>query len=157
MTIQIIPATTTDIREMVELSYQKRRDYERAQPQFWKYADGAEKIQEDWFVELLDKDDHIMLVAKSEGVISGFVIGRIIPCPEVYEAGLTLMIDDFCVSSSDLWESVGKKLIEEIKICSKKKGAQQILIVCGAHDQPKKEFLKNINLSIASEWYVSGI
>ena len=157
MTIQIIPATTTDIREMVALSYQKRRDYEKAQPLFWKYAQGAEKSQEDWFVELLDKDDHIMLVAKSEEVISGFIIGRIIPCPEVYAAGLTLMIDDFCVSSADLWGFIGKKLIEEIKIYSKKKGVQQILIVSGAHDKPKREFLKNMNLSIASEWYVGGI
>jgi len=157
MTIQIIPATTQDIREMVALSYQKRRDYEKAQPQFWQYAEGAEKIQDDWFRELLGKDDHIILVAKSEQKIIGFIIGRITPCPEVYAAGLTLMIDDFCVSSLDLWESVGKKLIEEIKISSKKKEAQQILIVCGAHDKPKREFLKNTNLSIASEWYVGGV
>jgi len=157
MTIQIIPATTTDISDMVALSYKKRRDYEQAQPLFWKYAEGAEKSQEDWFAELLGKDDHVMLVAKSEQIILGFVIGRIIPCPEVYAAGLTLMIDDFCVSSSGLWESVGKKLIEEIKIYSKKKGAKQILIVCGAHDQPKRELLKNTNLNIASEWYVGEV
>jgi hypothetical protein len=68
-----------------------------------------------------------------------------------------LMIDDFCVKSENLWQSVGAGLIEAIKIPSKAKGAMQILVVCGAHDHPKRKFLREQNLSIASEWFVGGV
>jgi hypothetical protein len=142
---------------MVVLSYQKRRDYEQAQSQFWKYAEGAEAVQTKWFAELLERDDYIILIAKSEQKVIGFTIGRIIPCPEVYEAGLTLMIDDFCVESPSLWESVGKKLIEKICTAAKLKNAKQILIVSGHHDKSKRRFLKTLGLGMASEWYVGKI
>ena len=80
------------------------------------------------------------------------------PAPEVYNpGGLTLMIDDFCVQSENLWQSVGAGLIEETKDAAKAKGAKQILVVCGAHDNPKRKFLREQNLQVASEWFVGGI
>ncbi len=80
------------------------------------------------------------------------------PAPEVYNpGGLTLMIDDFCVKSENLWQSAGTRLIEAIKFPSKAKGAMQILVVCGVHDHPKRKFLSEQNLSIASEWFVGGV
>ncbi|MFM8454917.1 MAG: hypothetical protein ACKOAD_08215 [Gammaproteobacteria bacterium] len=90
--------------------------------------------------------------------ILGFVIGKLMPAPEVYNPGrLTLMIDDFCMKSENLWQSVGHELIEETKAAAKVKGATQIVVVCGAHDLPKRKFLSEQNLSIASEWFVGGI
>lgn len=78
--------------------------------------------------------------------------------PEAYDpGGLTLMIDDFCVKAPELWNTVGKSLINKIKIIVKAKGAEQILIVAGAHDQAKVQFLRSIVLSIASEWYIGSI
>ncbi|MBY0534089.1 MAG: hypothetical protein K2P31_03895 [Rickettsiaceae bacterium] len=80
------------------------------------------------------------------------------PAPKVYNpGGLTVMIDDFCVTSTNLWQSVGVRLIEETKAAAKVKGASQILVVCGAADLPKRKFLTDRNLSIASEWFVGGI
>jgi len=90
--------------------------------------------------------------------ILGFIIGKLIPAPEVYNpGGLTLMIDDFCVRSENLWQSVGHRLIEETKAAAKSRGATQILVVCGAHDLPKRKFLSEQNLQVASEWFVGGI
>lgn len=63
---------------MEELSYQKRKNYEHAQSQFWKYAENAESIQTKWFEELLAHQDYILLVAKSETKIVGFVIGNML-------------------------------------------------------------------------------
>ena len=94
--IKVAQATKTDVASMVNLSYQKRRAYEKAQPQFWRYAEGAEEGQGKWFEELLGHDDHIILVAKSDTETIGFIIGRLVKAPEVYDpGGLTLMIDDF--------------------------------------------------------------
>ena len=76
------------------------------------------------------------------------------PAPEVYNpGGLTVMIDDFCVTSENLWQSVGAKLIEETKA----RGATQIVVVCGAADLPKRKLLMDQNLSITSEWFVGRL
>lgn len=90
--------------------------------------------------------------------ILGFIIGRIMPAPEVYNlGGLTLMIDDFCVTSENLWHSVGAELIENIKDVAFRRDAVQIVVVCGSVDLPKRKFLMDQNLSVASEWFVGGI
>ena len=149
-------AASPDVDAMVALSRVKRLAYSKAQPQFWKYARDAEQIQNKWFYELLGKDDYIMLVSENHGAINGFIIGRIINPPEVYDAGLTIMVDDFCVANED-WPIVGGQLIAELKTIAKQKGAGQLLVVCGSHDASKRKFLKGLDLSVASEWYVGGI
>jgi predicted acetyltransferase/RimJ/RimL family protein N-acetyltransferase len=150
----------SDTLAIVLLSKAKRKLYEKAQPQFWRYAgEEGDKAQEKWFKELLEDKNHVMFTAENDSQeILGFVIGKLMPAPEVYNpGGLTLMIDDFCVQSENLWQSVGHALIEETKAAAKAKGAKQILVVCGAHDHPKRKFLGEQNLSIASEWFVGGI
>lgn len=150
----------SDTLAMVSLSKAKRKLYEKAQPQFWRYAgEEGDKAQEKWFKELLEDKNYAMFTAESETQeILGFVIGKLMPAPEVYNpGGLTLMIDDFCVQSENLWQSVSTRLIATVKAAAKAKGAKQILVVCGAHDYPKRKFLSEQNLSIASEWFVGGI
>ncbi len=150
----------SDIDAMVSLSKAKRLAYEKAQPQFWRYAgEEGDNTQRRWFKELLEDKNYVMFTAENgtQGIL-GFVIGKLMPAPEVYNpGGLTLMIDDFCVKSENLWQSVGARLIEETKAAAKSRGATQILVVCGAHDHPKRKFLSEQNLSIASEWFVGGI
>lgn len=154
--MKIRKATKSDIEAMVALSHIKRKAYEQAQPQFWKYAAGAEIVQSRWFTDLLTRDDHILLVAEASS-IKGFIIGRLCPAPEVYDpGGLTLMIDDFCVQNSD-WEKIGSALIDAIKSLGKENGAVQILVVSGAHDKEKLDFLIAKGLSCASHWYVGEI
>lgn len=157
--LKIRKSIIQDIESIILLSYHKRRFYEKAQPQFWKYAGPeAEITQTKWFEQLLLNEAYIMLTALSDDKVVGFIIGRLISAPEVYNpGGLTLMIDDFCVEQEKDWIFIGTKLVDEIKLLAKTKGAAQILIVCGAHDKSKRCFLKNIGLNIASEWYVGEI
>lgn len=160
MTIKILirKATEADIQDMVFLSYQKRRAYEKAQPQFWRHAEGANDLQINWFSSLLHKDNTLLLVAELQGKIQGFVVGQLIVSPEVYNpGGLTLMIDDFCVNSSSNWSLIGTHLLSQLKDLSHQQGAVQTVIVCGAHDEPKRDFLIKLGLNVASEWYVGVI
>lgn len=151
-------AAQSDVTAMVSLSHQKRLAYEKVQPQFWRYATGAEDTQTKWFEELLGKHDHILLVAESKDKLLGFVIGRLMSSPEVYDpGGLTLMIDDFCVKSPPDWIEVGKKLFIKIKEVAKSKGVAQIVAVTGHHDERKRQFLQSLGLTIASEWYVGEV
>ena len=158
MKLKITPVQAEDILEMVRLSGIKRQDYETHQPRFWRRAESADSHQERWFHHLLNTQDHILLLAKEEDQIIGFVIGRLIEAPAIYApGGLTLMIDDFCVASPQLWLTAGQELLKEISSLAKKKGSVQTVVVTGAHDTFKKEFLKSMNMTIASEWYVSSI
>lgn len=168
--VNIRPCQLSDIDAMVSLSKAKRKLYEKAQAQFWRYTgEDGDKAQEKWFKELLVNENYVMftaslfakaLVNKGSNAkeILGFIIGKLMPAPEVYNpGGLTLMIDDFCVQSENLWRSIGARLIEKTKAAAKARGANQILVVCGAHDHPKRKFLSDQNLSIASEWFAGGI
>lgn len=150
----------TDTLAMVSLSKAKRLAYEKAQPQFWRYSgEEGDNTQRQWFKKLLADEKYLMFTAESNTKeILGFIIGKLMPAPEVYNpGGLTLMIDDFCVNCENLWQSVGHKLIEAIKAPAQSKSVAQILVVCGAHDHAKRKFLSEQNLSIASEWFVGGI
>jgi hypothetical protein len=159
MDINISKSTKADIEGMVELSYKKRRFYEKAEPQFWKWAgEEGEKTQAEWFEQLLYKEDYIILIAKSNNIIQGFIIGRLVLAPEVYNpGGLTLMIDDFCVRDESDWKTVGGALIKEIKLLAKTKNVAQILVVSGDHDGSKCQFLEKLGLTVASRWYVGNM
>ena len=159
LTPTIQKATIHDVPVMVALSHQKRLVYEKAQPQFWKYAGShAEVVQAKWFEALLTQGDHLLFAAKEGDTLVGFIIGKLVAAPDVYDpGGLTLMIDDFCVAHDGMWLSVGTQLIHTIKQAAKAKGAAQIVVVCGAHDAPKRRFLQHAALTIASEWYVGDV
>ena len=147
-----------DIPSMVMLSNIKRTEFEKVIPYFWQKAENADDLQQKWFFELLNQSDYFIYLAEENSQTIGFIIGRNIKAPEVYEpGGFTLMIDDFCVASANLWEPVGNKLINAVCQKAQQHGATQLLVVCGAHDHDKKSFLKNQKLEIASEWYVKPI
>jgi len=151
---EIRNAQINDISSMVSMSYQKRRSYEKEQPQFWRHSGpNAEISQAKWFEELLNNKNYILLTAKQDAKITGFIIRQLILSPEVYNpGGLTLMIDDFCVDNEIDWQFSGKKLIDEIKKQAKEKGAVQVIVVCGEHDKSKSHFLKEVGLTVASNW-----
>ncbi len=146
--------TTQDITWMVSLSYQKRVEYSKAQPNFWKMAENANEVQAKWFEEELQNEKVIALCYENK---LGFIISKLVNPPDVYDAGLTLMIDDFCVKFEDLWMTVGKELLQECIKIGKSKGAKQVLVVCGNHDIEKYKLLESINLTIASRWYTTII
>ncbi|MBN8827964.1 MAG: GNAT family N-acetyltransferase [Sphingobacteriia bacterium] len=150
----------SDVESLVKLSRAKRLDYEKVQPIFWRYAgESGDKAQKEWFADLLEMQDYLIFTAESKDKeIIGFIIGRLMSAPEVYNpGGLTLMIDDFCVKSETLWKTVGRALLEKIKTEAKFKAAVQIVVVCGAHDESKRRFLISQKLNIASEWFVGEV
>jgi len=143
-----------DISWMVNLSHKKRLEYSKSQPHFWKMAKNSDILQEKWFEEEIATDRVIALCAEDK---KGFIIGKIINSPEVYDAGLTLVVDDFCVESPDLWPTVGSQLLNEVTSTAKQKGVIQIVVVCGDHDFQKVQLLEKLGLGVASRWYTKTI
>lgn len=63
--IDICSAVDDDIIVMVEISKIKRLNYEKSQPQFWKYAGNiAEQVQCDYFKKLVKCEKHSRALSK---------------------------------------------------------------------------------------------
>ena len=146
-------AQLADVPTIVELSEQKRREYQNYQPVFWhKAADSREKHLP-WLEKLVQREDVITLIHQQEGAIDGFIIADFVPSPPVYDAGLTCRVDDFCVASGQDWQAIGRLLLEEVMRQARQRGAAQIVVVCAHLDQPKRTMLMDLGLTLASEWY----
>ncbi|MFZ2227345.1 MAG: hypothetical protein WA090_05430 [Candidatus Nanopelagicaceae bacterium] len=154
----IRPAEDNDLNEILNLASTKRLEYETYQPVFWRGAPDAIAQQRDYLSNQIMDFEVITLVATTENKLVGFVSGRLVPAPPVYNpGGLTCSIDDFVVSKSDLWETVGIDLLNQVGKVAISKGAVQMVVVCGHVDEPKRKALGRSSLSIASEWWVAPL
>lgn len=79
---------------------------------------------------------------------------RIADLPRLVEL---LLEDELGASRESKSAVVHENYIKAFHKAAKDKGATQIVVVCGAHDHPKRKFLSEQNLQVASEWFVGGI
>ena len=144
-----------DLEEILNLANAKRLEYETYQPVFWRVATDAIAQQADYIASQIEDEKVITLVATSESKVVGFIIGRLVSAPPVYNpGGLTCSIDDFVVNENDLWETVGEDLLHQVRNAALSRGAAQVVVVCGHLNEPKRKALEKSSLPIASEWWV---
>ncbi len=154
----IRPAGNCDLEEILNLANAKRLEYEIYQPVFWRVAPDTIAQQTDYIARQIADEKVITLVATSESKVVGFVIGRLVPAPPVYNpGGLTCLVDDFVVNESDSWETVGADLLHQVRNAALSRGAAQVVVVCGHLDEPKRKALEESSLTIASEWWVAPL
>lgn len=152
-------AQLADVPAIAELAEQKRLEYQRYQPVFWRKAANSRERHIPWIEELVKRDDVITLVHEErDGIIDGFIIADFVPAPPVYDvAGPTCRVDDFTVAESQNWQAIGRELLEEVMRAAQRRGAAQIVVVCAHLDQPKRAMLAAAGFSIASEWYTKPL
>ena len=143
---------------MVELSDSKRTEYSRYSPIFWRKAKGASEKQLPFFQAQLGRDQNIVLVAEMADRVEGFIIAGIVGAPPVYDpGGKVCMVDDFTVSSPELWGTLGRALLTDASTEAKARGAVLSVVVCGHLDKAKRLMLQENGSTIASEWFVEPI
>jgi ribosomal protein S18 acetylase RimI-like enzyme len=155
----IRPMRSSDLAAVAALAQQRRRQYESFQPQFWRVAEDAVAVHTPFLEQMTLEDDAVALVAEG-GVddICGFVIGRLVPPPPVYDpGGPSGFIDDFAVAQDDQWPTVGRDLMQHAAEALRQRGAVQLVVVCGHLDEAKRATLTAAGLSLAAEWYVSSL
>lgn len=151
-------AVQQDIVRMVELSEAKRVSYESHSPLFWRKAENSAQVQSVFFEKLLEQPDWLLLVHEHEGVIDGFIIGRLMLAPPVYNpGGKACLIDDFTVTDPSHWASTGVTLHQALEAQARQAGAVVSITVSGAHDGPKRSALLGAGAHLASEWYTHAI
>lgn len=155
---RIRTAENFDLEEILNLANARRLEYETHQPVFWRVAPDAIAQQRDYIANQIADEKVISLIATLGDELIGFIIGRLVPSPPVYNpGGLTCSIDDFVVKKNDLWETVGADLLDQVRKVAVSKGAVQVVAVCGHLDEPKRKALEKSSLTIASEWWVAPL
>lgn len=149
-------ATAEDVPALVELAEQRRALYAQYQPVFWRPAADAREQHEPYLRSLLTHENVIAPVhERIDGTVDGFALATLAPSPPVYNpGGLTCFIDDLGVLDAADWAKTGQQLLTEATTEAKARRANQVVVVCGHLDQPKRAMIAAAGLSIASEWYV---
>jgi GNAT superfamily N-acetyltransferase len=148
-------AMPEDLEILLELAEQRRKQYEKYQPKFWRQAPQARELQRPYFLQLLADRANICLVSEDLGQINGFLFMTFHEAPPVYNPGCnTALVDDFVVSTHDLWASVGASLLSHARHLARSRGSSLSIVVCGAEDLPKKAMLATAGSKVSSEWHV---
>ncbi|HEY3368818.1 MAG TPA: hypothetical protein VGK74_27490 [Symbiobacteriaceae bacterium] len=151
-------ARPADVPFLVELSEQKRLEYEQYQPVFWRRAEDARERQEPFFESQVKSERVIAMVHEHRGVVDGFVIGVLVTAPPVYApGGYICSIDDYMVADPDDWETIGAVLLKEVCREARRRGAVLVNVVSGHEDGTKRAMLAEAGFTIASEWHVKPI
>ena len=141
---------------MLDLLEAKRMRYATWQPVFHRPSPGAKEGQRPYLSSLCSNPDFICLTSEEAGAVTGFLQGRIVSAPPVYDPGGTvLMIDDFVVADENLWPTTGRALVDKARTIAKSGGAALVNVVCGPNDHPKRMMLLDAGLTVASEWLVA--
>jgi len=147
-----------DVEQVEAIAENRRQRYATFQPQFRRVAPGAVE-KHAAFLRVLALDDSVVsLVSTHHATVTGYVIGRLVPPPPVYDpGGPSGYIDDFALADGADWEVLGVALLREVTKLLAAMGAAQAVVVCGAHDTQKKRALESAGLGVASEWYVATL
>lgn len=152
-------ATPADVEWMVELADSKRREYEPHAPVFQRPATNAKQAHRLWLSKLVKNPAVGTFVHEdTHGDVDGFVIITTAEAPPVYDpGGLSSLIDDFTVSSPDKWRTAGTTLLHAATTWARERGAVQVVVVSGPHDEPKRAVLRDAGLYVASEWFTAPL
>lgn len=160
--IEIHQANKNDLNNLVYLAMQRHHDYEKLQNIFWHEADDAEQLQKKYFQELLNQTKQnkpVFFIAtnKSTQEPIGIIMAQEHASPPVYNSGrITYLIDDFYVSSQELWNTVGKKLLVTMQDYLEAHGVTQIIVISADADKNKTKALQDLGPSYQplSTWYI---
>lgn len=148
-----------DVDRIAELADLKRREYEQFAPVFQRPATDAMDIHLPWLAQLVEDTEVGSFVHEdNNGEVDGFVIITTTPAPPVYDpGGLSSVIDDFVVSTPDIWPTAGAALLDVARAWARSHGAVQVVVVSGPHDVTKRAALRDAGLFVASEWFTTPL
>lgn len=152
----IQPLEQEDLEEVVAMSAKKRKDYSLVQPLFWKPGPKADEVQYKYLSGLIKEQGTLGLVLKKNKSVEGFIIGELYPSGPLYSGFGLCKVDDYMIKDQR-WETTGHSLLSSLHQQSLIKGVNNLYIVSGYHDLPKKEFLARVGLKKVSDWWTGAI
>ncbi|MEY4668710.1 MAG: hypothetical protein RL518_1409 [Pseudomonadota bacterium] len=142
-------ARSHDLPSMVKLSRQKRHDYARYQPVFWRPAEDADQKQIGFFGWLLQQEAPLLFVSEaSDGSLSGFLIALPTESLAMKDPAFRLIsglhIDDFTVAEGELWATAGRELLMAAVTEHQRRNNDSAVVnvISGTHDLAKRRLLE---------------
>jgi len=147
-----------DIPAMLSLIEAHRRSLEQLAPGFWRRSARAPGWTRRYFRFLLVTRRATMLVAEEQSQVVGMLIGRRVAAPPVYDpGGASLLIDDFCVLSPDLWPRAGAALLDAAMRGLGRPSVAQVIVIAPAADNAKSQWLASAGLTPVSSWWTKPL
>jgi hypothetical protein len=153
-------ARLSDVDRIADLAQQKRKQYAAYEPTFWRIAANALAIHRAYLAQVIQQESALCLVSDNgDGDIDGFIIGKIVEAPPVYDpGGPTCVVDDYWVQDGDRWDSVGEPLLAAVcREALRRFVASQVVVVCGHRDNAKRSLLARAGFHLGTEWYVQDL
>ena len=152
-------ASAADVERMAKLADEKRREYEPHAPMFQRPAADALKTHQPWLAHLVESPEAGTFVHDDpDGDVDGFVVVTTLSAPPVYDpGGLSSVIDDFTVSEPEKWATAGAALLDAARTWARQRGAVQVVVVTGPHDEPKRAVLEAAGMYVVSEWFTTPL
>lgn len=142
-----------------DFAAEKRAEYEEYSPVFWRRAaDGREKHQP-FLRQCIGSNDYAAFTAERGNAIGGVILGnrRGAPPPFHTDSEPTWFVDDFYVARPELWETVGKALLDRLTEEASSNGAERLVAVGAHRDTPKRSFLLDAGWAVAAAWWVHPV
>jgi hypothetical protein len=154
MSMIVRDARWSDVGELVALIQERRRELEAFDPRFWRSAGQAAAHTRRFYRWLLLTGRGALLLAEEEGRVIAFLTARRVKAPPVYDpGGITILIDDFCVATPQLWPSAGSLLLEALRSRGRQRGWRQMVVAAPAADQVELDLLRRHELTHTSSWW----
>ena len=142
----IRPLTAADVPRVLELSEQKRREYQDYSPVFWRMSPLPRETFGSYMQSQIENPQVVALAHQHNGKIDGYVL-----------ANAQGYIDDYTVAAPNLWPKVGADLLRAAGDEAHKRGIKSLLVVCGAGDIPKRKMLAAQGFTMGTDWYVKPL
>lgn len=121
---------------------------------FWARGDNTAELTQAFFGYLTQSDEAIVLCARTEANVQGFVIALKHAVPPAYAPpGDTYLIDDFALADAALWPSVGVALMQAAEAAAKAKGAGQLIAVSAMVEHARSETYAAEGFNPVSQWW----
>lgn len=157
--VTIEPARPEDAHDAALLADEKRREYERYSPVFWKPATDALNRHQPWLARCLADDGYTSFAARRSDSLVGIALAAHTVGPPPFRADpeASWLVDDFFVESPGLWEPVGAELLGAIENEARSQGAFRVVVLSARRDEPKRAMLSSIGYERGASWWVHPV
>ncbi len=152
MPIDVRPADTGDLPEMVALITEERKDLAARRPVYWRPSDTAQEMTNAFFDHLLGQASTRAFVATEGDQLLGFVIATDTAPPVFAPGGPSYLVDDWVVLPRPDRLAILEALFEAVEEAALAAGAAQVVCVAVLHDADKHEILARKGLDNVCTW-----
>lgn len=147
-------ALHTDIDPMVELAVRQMHWLESHRDSFYATGPGLADTLRAAYGGLIEAADAVALVDESPKGVEGFLLGKLVNAPPVYDPkGKVCLVDHFWVRDATNWKTVGLGIFGAANSRIRELGGVLSRIECQWQDEEKRVFLQSLGFTAASDWH----